>query len=85
MYSRLLLIFALASGTALAQATSLPAQQESVQSLIDRIQQLEKRISELEDHQRKQDAAATANLQIVTEGQESQDNALSFPANPWVW
>jgi len=80
MYSRLLLVFALASGTALAQATSLPAQQESVQSLIDRIQQLEKRISELEDHQRKQDAAATANLQTVTEGQESQDNATSAPA-----
>jgi len=80
MYSRLLLIFALASGTALAQATSLPAQQESVQSLIDRIQQLERRISELEDHQRKQDAAATANLQTVTEGQESQDNATSAPA-----
>src|SRR2546427_2460287 len=74
MYSRLLLVFALASGTAFAQAIS-PAQQESVQSLIDRIQQLEKRISELEDHQRKQDAAATANLQTVTEGQESQDKA----------
>jgi len=53
MYSRLLLIFALTSGTAFAQATSLPPEQESVQSLIDRIQQLEKRISELEDHQRK--------------------------------
>ena len=58
MYSRRLLIFALTSGTALAQAPSSPAGQESVQSLVDRIQQLEKRISELEDHQRKQDAGA---------------------------
>ncbi|HEV8131839.1 MAG TPA: hypothetical protein VGQ81_11355, partial [Acidobacteriota bacterium] len=80
MYSRLLLIFALASGTALAQATSSPAEQESVQSLIDRIQQLEKRISELEDRQRKQDAVQTANLQTPTPGQESQDNATSAPA-----
>ena len=39
MYSRMLLIFALTSGTAFAQATSLPAEQESVQSLIERIQQ----------------------------------------------
>src|SRR5437762_11557514 len=77
MYSRLLLIFALTSGTAFAQATSLPAEQESVQTLIDRIQQLEKRISELEDHQRKQDAAATANLQQSTEVQASQDSATS--------
>src|SRR6266550_114802 len=75
MYSRLLLIFALTSGTAFAQATSLPAEQESVQTLIDRIQQLEKRISELEDHQRKQDAGAVANLQQSTEAQASQDNA----------
>jgi|SRR5882724_4084506 len=74
MYSRLLLIFALTSGTAFAQATSLP-EQESVQTLIDRIQQLEKRISELEDHQRKQDAGAAANLQQSTEAQASQDNA----------
>jgi hypothetical protein len=80
MYSRLLLIFALTSGTAFAQATPLPAGQESVQSLLDRIQQLEKRINELEDHQRKQDAAATANLQTATERQGSQDNATSTPA-----
>ena len=75
MYTRLLLIFSLASGTALAQATaSLPEQQESVQSLIDRIQQLEKRISELEDHQRTQDAAraASTGLQTLTEIQGSQ-------------
>jgi len=77
MYSRLLLIFALTSGTAFAQATSLPAEQESVQTLIDRIQQLEKRISELEDHQRKQDAGAAANLQQSAEVQASQDNATS--------
>src|SRR2546428_922659 len=83
MYTRLLLIFSLASGTALAQATaSLPEQQESVQSLIDRIQQLEKRISELEDHQRTQDAAraASTGLQTLTESQGSQEKATLAPA-----
>lgn len=78
MYSRLLLIFALASGTVLAQSTSSsPEQQESVQGLMDRIQQLEKRISELEDHQRKQDAAqaASSGSQNLVESQGSQDKA----------
>ena len=42
MYSRLLLVFALASGTALAQATSLPAQQESHRRCILNVQTVQR-------------------------------------------
>lgn len=53
----LLLLFSVASGS-LAQSPPPPAgSQPSVQSLLDRIQQLEARINELENHDREQDSA----------------------------
>jgi hypothetical protein len=52
----------LASPALLAQSTSQTSQSEpSVQSLLDRIQQMEKRISELEEHERKETAGQTSN------------------------
>jgi hypothetical protein len=57
MLSRLLplLLVALASSPLLAQSPPQPpAPEPSIQGLLDRIEQLEKRIAELEDHERKQ-------------------------------
>ena len=55
-----LLVFSLGSSALLAQPTPPPPNQEqTMQILLDRIQQLEKRVSELEDHKRKQSAAQT--------------------------
>ena len=52
----------LASSTLLAQSTSQTSQSEpSIQSLLDRIQQMEKRISELEEREGKEVAAQTSN------------------------
>ena len=72
MRSRLLplLVLFLASTALVAQsAPQSPEPEPSTQSLLDRIQQLEKRISELEDHERKEAAAQTAisNSEAVTE------------------
>ena len=63
MNSRLLLflIFAVASRVLLAQSTAPPPEGEpTMQSLLDRIQQMEKRINELEAHERGQAAAPAA-------------------------
>src|SRR5437016_11711346 len=52
-----LLVFSLATSGLLAQSTAQIQEPEpSVQSLLERIQRLEKRIGELEDHQRTQAA-----------------------------
>ena len=62
MRSRLLplLVLFLAGTELVAQsAPQSPEPEPSTQSLLDRIQQLEKRISELEDHERKEAAAQT--------------------------
>ena len=54
----LLLLFSLTTSASLAQSPPPAADSEpSVESLVDRIQQLEKRINQLEDHERKQNAA----------------------------
>jgi len=53
------LVFLLAAGVALAQSTaSSPPAEPSVQELLDRIERLEKRVSELEEHERTQAGAA---------------------------
>jgi hypothetical protein len=57
----LLLIFAVASRVLLAQSTAPPPEGEPpIQSLLDRTQQMEKRINELEAHERGQAAALAA-------------------------
>jgi hypothetical protein len=56
MFSRLLLIlvFSLAGRTLFAQsASSSPAEEPSTAALLDQIQQLQKRLSEMEERQRK--------------------------------
>src|SRR5229473_403155 len=54
----LLLLFSLTTSALLAQSSPPSAPTElTVQSLLDRIQQLESRINQLEDHERKQEAA----------------------------
>jgi len=54
----LLLSFSLTTSASLAQSPPRAgASEPSVESLLDRIQQLETRVNQLEDHQRKQDAA----------------------------
>ena len=58
----LLLLFSFTTSALLAQSAPAPAStpidSQTVQTLLDRIQQLENRISQLEDHERKQEAAA---------------------------
>ena len=58
----LLLLFSFTTSALLAQSAPVPASapidSQTVQTLLDRIQQLENRISQLEDHERKQEAAA---------------------------
>jgi hypothetical protein len=52
----------LASPALLAQSASQTSESEpTIQSLLDRIQQMEKRISELEEHERREIAAQTGN------------------------
>src|SRR2546426_5795517 len=73
-----LLVFSLGSSALLAQPTPPPPNQEqTMQILLDRIQQLEKRVSELEDHKRKQSAAqtGTSDSQTVAESKPMQANA----------
>ena len=73
-----LLVFSLGSSALLAQPTPPPPNQEqTMQILLDRIQQLEKRVSELEDHKRKQSAAqtGTSDSQTVAESTPMQANA----------
>ena len=54
----LLLLFSLTTSALLAQSSPPSAPTElTVQSLLDRIQRLESRINQLEDHERKQEAA----------------------------
>jgi len=79
-----LLILFLASTELVAQ--SAPQSPEpgppSTQALLDRIQQLEKRISDLEDHERKEAAAqtGTSNSQAVTESSPAQVSAMPTQA-----
>ncbi len=63
MGSRWLLLLSLlfTTGALLGQSPApVPGSEPSVQSLLDRIQQLETRINQLEDHERKQDAIQAA-------------------------
>ena len=85
MRSRLLplLVLFLASIALVAQsAPQSPEPEPSTQSLLDRIQQLEKRISELEDHERKEAEAqtGTSNSQTVTETKPAKVSAMPSQA-----
>ena len=65
MLSRLLPVFVfLFAGCALFAQSALPSsvQEPSTQSLLDQIQQLQKRLTDMEEHQRKTDAALAALL-----------------------
>ena len=65
MFSRLLPVFAfLFAGCALFAQSALPSpvQEPSTQSLLDQIQQLQKRLTDMEERQRKTDAALAALL-----------------------
>jgi hypothetical protein len=60
----LLVLVALLARTALfaQSAPQLPAQEPSTQALLDQIQQLQKRLTDMEEHQRRTDAALAALL-----------------------
>jgi len=62
MLSRLLLIlaFLLSDSVLFAQSSAAPAQEPSTQDLVEQIRQLQQRITEMEEHQRKTDAALAA-------------------------
>jgi hypothetical protein len=73
----------LASTVLVAQSAPQSTEPEpSTQSLLDRIEQLEKRISELEDHERKEAAAqtGTSNSQAATESKPAQVSAMPTQA-----
>jgi hypothetical protein len=88
MFSRLLLVFAfLLAGCALfaQSAPPSPAQEPSNQALLDQIQQLQKRLTDMEEHQRKTDAALAAlqGAQGVAEKTTAEKTAqLNTPALP---
>src|SRR5712691_8502990 len=84
MPSRLLslLVFSLATSGLLAQSTpQIQEPEPSVQSLLERIQRLEKRIGELEDHQRTQaaDGAATPGSAAVDGGNTQSSTVPEQP------
>src|SRR5947207_11985292 len=80
MPSRLLplLVFSLATSGLLAQSTpQIQEPEPSVQSLLERIQRLEKRIGELEDHQRTQAAVgAESSGPAVVESGNTQSGTV---------
>jgi hypothetical protein len=81
MFSRLLLIlvFSLAGRTLFAQsASSSPAQEPSTAALLDQIQQLQKRLTEMEERQRKTDATLAA--LVSSQGVAEKTAPLSAPA-----
>jgi hypothetical protein len=70
-----------ASAALLAQSTSQTSESEpSVQTLLDRIQQLEKRIGELEERERKEPAAQTSNLVLPTPADQPTAPATAGPS-----
>ena len=76
-----LLVFSLGISALLAQPTPPPPNQEqTMQILLDRIQQLEKRVSELEDHKRKQSAAQTGTSDSQTVAESTPVPANAAPA-----
>src|SRR5438876_12014854 len=84
MPSRLLplLVFSLATSGLLAQSTpQIQEPEPSVQSLLERIQRLEKRIGELEDHQRTQaaDGAGTPGSAAVDGGNTQSSTVPEQP------
>ena len=83
MSSRLLVVlaFLLAGCALLAQsAPPLPAHELSTQTLLDQIQQLQKRLTDMEEHQRKTDAALAALLS--SRNMEEKTAQASTPAVP---
>src|SRR5213080_3088396 len=73
-----LLVFSLATSGLLAQSTpQIEEPEPSVQSLLERIQRLEKRIGELEDHQRAQAAdGAESSGPAVVDGGNTQSGTV---------
>jgi Phosphate-selective porin O and P len=81
----LLLSFLLTTGALLGQSPPPAAEsQPSVQSLLDRIQQLETRINQLEEHERRQDTsqAARATAPNPVESNAATAVAASAPPTP---
>src|SRR5947208_14173482 len=80
MPSRLLslLVLSLATSGLLAQSTpQIQEPEPSIQSLLERIRRLEKRIGELEDHQRTQAAVgAESSAPAVAESGDSQSGTV---------
>src|SRR5256885_11590541 len=77
-----LLVFSLAASGLLAQSTpQIQEPEPSVQSLLERIQRLEKRIGELEDHQRTQ-AAVGAESSGPAEGESGNTQSSTVPEQP---
>ena len=77
-----LLVFSLATSGLLAQSTpQIQEPEPSVQSLLERIQRLEKRIGELEDHQRTQaaDGAGTPGSAAVDGGNTQSSTVPEQP------
>src|SRR5438105_15852828 len=73
-----LLVFSLATSGLLAQsAPQIQEPEPSVQSLLERIQRLEKRIGDLEDHQRAQAAdGAESSAPAVVESGNTQSGTV---------
>ena len=87
MRFRWLLLLLLLSTTGAVRGQSPPpaaGSEPSVQTLLERIQQLETRISQLEDHERKQEAIKTANVTppAAVEPQAANATQTAAPTTP---
>ena len=85
MCSRLLpvVVFLLTSCVLFAQsAAQSPAQEQSTQVLLDQIQQLQKRLTDMEDHQRRTDAALASLLS--SRGVSEKTEPVSSSTTPIV-
>jgi hypothetical protein len=83
MFSRLLFVFAFLLAGCVLFAQSAPAsagQEPSNQALLDQIQQLQKRLTDMEEHQRRTDAALAALL--GAQGVADKTVQASTPAAP---
>ena len=86
MHRRLLVIviLSLASGTARGQTPPAPDQTETVKALLERVEQLEKRVAELEAKQAAAPVAAvaTSNVSTAQKAEPQAGAAKTEPAHP---
>jgi hypothetical protein len=78
----LLILFSLTTSALLAQSPPPAPAEPTVQSLLDRIQQLENRLNQLEDRERKHEAVQVGAAAAPAPAETTQQAAVMTPAPP---